>query len=118
LVLPVDGWTGTHEEVGRCPSWDAAGSRPTGSLSSIRRPARARWRCAGTNLGTYAQIKKSFYFWYFQMLRVIEDRIRQDDFRFIRDIWGDWSPGYRADEDMVHKRITDWLAAGPEVSAG
>ena len=58
----------------------------------------------GENLGTYAQIKKSFYFWYFQMQRVIEDRIRQDDFRFIQDIWGDWSPGYDADADMVHIR--------------
>ncbi|HEY2203266.1 MAG TPA: alpha/beta hydrolase [Pseudonocardia sp.] len=58
----------------------------------------------GENLNTYAQIKRSFYFWYFQMQRVIEDRIRQDDFAFIRDIWGDWSPGYRADEDLVHIR--------------
>jgi pimeloyl-ACP methyl ester carboxylesterase len=58
----------------------------------------------GENLGTYSQIKKSFYFWYFQMQRVIEDRIRQNDFEFIRDIWGDWSPGYQADEDMVHIR--------------
>ena len=58
----------------------------------------------GENLSTYAQIKKSFYFWYFQMQRVIEDRIRQDDFAFIQDIWGDWSPGYDADEDMVHIR--------------
>jgi pimeloyl-ACP methyl ester carboxylesterase len=58
----------------------------------------------GENLGTYAQIKKSFYFWYFQMQRVIEDRIREDDFRFIQDIWGDWSPGYRADDDMVYIR--------------
>jgi pimeloyl-ACP methyl ester carboxylesterase len=39
----------------------------------------------GENLGTYSQIKKSFYFWYFQMQRVIEDRIRQNDFAFIRD---------------------------------
>jgi len=58
----------------------------------------------GENLGTYPQIKKSFYFWYFQMQRVIEERIRQDDFAFIRDIWGDWSPGYRADEDMGYIR--------------
>jgi len=58
----------------------------------------------GENLGTYAQIKKSFYFWYFQMLEVIEDRIRQDDFAFIRDIWGDWSPGYAAEEDVAHVR--------------
>src|SRR3712207_8703068 len=33
-----------------------------------------------------------------------EDRIRQDDFQFIEDIWGDWSPGYDATEDMVHIR--------------
>ena len=58
----------------------------------------------GENLGTYSQIKKSFYFWYFQMLPVIEDRIRQDDFAFIRDIWGDWSPGYAAEEDVAHVR--------------
>lgn len=58
----------------------------------------------GENLSTYPQIKKSFYFWYFQMQRVIEDRIRQDDFAFIQDIWGDWSPGYNADEEMVHIR--------------
>ncbi len=58
----------------------------------------------GENLSTYPQIKRSFYFWYFQMLPVIEDRIRQDDFQFIRDIWGDWSPGYDATEDMVHIR--------------
>jgi pimeloyl-ACP methyl ester carboxylesterase len=58
----------------------------------------------GENLGSYAQIKRSFYFWYFQMQRVIEDRIRADDFAFIRDIWGDWSPGYVADEDLVHIR--------------
>ncbi|MBS4729533.1 alpha/beta hydrolase [Mycobacterium sp. SM1] len=56
------------------------------------------------NLFTYPQIKRSFYFWYFQMRHVIEDRVRQNDFEFIRDIWGDWSPGYQADEDLVHVR--------------
>jgi pimeloyl-ACP methyl ester carboxylesterase len=58
----------------------------------------------GENLGTYAQIKRSFYFWYFQMLPVIEDRLRQDDFAFVRDIWGDWSPGYAAAEEVAHVR--------------
>lgn len=58
----------------------------------------------GENLGSYSQIKKSFYFWYFQMQRVIEDRIRQDDFAFVADIWGDWSPGYDATEDLGHLR--------------
>lgn len=56
----------------------------------------------GENLGTYPQIKKSFYFWYFQMQRVIEDRIRQNNFEFILDIWGDWSPGYDARRDVEH----------------
>lgn len=58
----------------------------------------------GQNLSTYPQIKRSFYFWYFQMQRVIEDRIRANDFEFISDIWGDWSPGYDSTEDMVHIR--------------
>lgn len=58
----------------------------------------------GENFNTYAQIKKSFYFWFFQMERVIEDRIRADNWAFIRDIWNDWSPGYDADEDVAHLR--------------
>ena len=58
----------------------------------------------GQNLSTYAQIKRSFYFWYFQMQRVIEDRIRANDFEFISDIWGDWSPGYDSSVDLVHIR--------------
>lgn len=56
------------------------------------------------NVGSYEQIKKSFYFWYFQNQSIIEDRIRQDEFQFITDIWGDWSPGHDAEEDMVHIR--------------
>jgi pimeloyl-ACP methyl ester carboxylesterase len=70
----------------------------------------------GENLGTYEQIKKSFYFWYFQMQRVIEERIRQDDFAFIRDIWSDWSPGYDAEEDMAH--IRDALGDPDHLRAG
>lgn len=54
----------------------------------------------GANLPTYPQIKRSFYFWYFQMTRIIEDRIRENDFEFVRDIWGDWSPGHDATEDV------------------
>ena len=55
----------------------------------------------GENLfGSYAQIKKSFYFWYFQMLRVCEAAISANNFAFIDNIWGDWSPGYDASEDL------------------
>ena len=66
--------------------------------------SRLYYKVECENLGTYEQIKRSFYFWYFQMQRVIEDRIRQDDFAFIRDIWADWSPGYDAREDLPHAK--------------
>ncbi|MGY1618707.1 alpha/beta fold hydrolase [Geodermatophilus sp. SYSU D00691] len=56
------------------------------------------------NAGTYAQIKRSFHFWYFQMERVVEDRIRQDDWAWIRDTWADWSPGLESTEDVGHVR--------------
>jgi pimeloyl-ACP methyl ester carboxylesterase len=55
----------------------------------------------GENIVTYDQIKRSFYFWYFQMQRVAEDVISADDFAFIDRIWADWSPGYDASEDLL-----------------
>ncbi|MDT7697828.1 MAG: hypothetical protein QOJ30_153 [Pseudonocardiales bacterium] len=54
----------------------------------------------GENIVKYEQIKRSFYFWYFQMQRVAEDVISADDFAFIDHIWADWSPGYDASEDL------------------
>ena len=54
----------------------------------------------GENIVKYDQIKRSFYFWYFQNQRVAEDVIRADDFAFIDRIWADWSPGYDASEDL------------------
>jgi pimeloyl-ACP methyl ester carboxylesterase len=84
-----------------------------GAVAAYGAAGRApeRWRrCAilnippfevfGANLFSYAQIKRSFYFWFFQMRHVIEERISADDFAFIDDIWGDWSPGYDAAEDL------------------
>jgi pimeloyl-ACP methyl ester carboxylesterase len=84
---------------GAVGAWGAAGKEP------------GRWRrCVvlnippfaifGENIVTYDQIKRSFYFWYFQNQRVAEDVIRADDFAFIDRIWADWSPGYDASEDL------------------
>jgi pimeloyl-ACP methyl ester carboxylesterase len=56
----------------------------------------------GDNLFSYSQIKRSFYFWFFQMQEVIEDLISADNFAFIDNIWADWSPGYDAKEDLPH----------------
>ncbi|NMH99130.1 alpha/beta fold hydrolase [Pseudonocardia acidicola] len=84
---------------GAVAAWGAAGKEPD------------RWRrCVimnippfdifGVNLGRYEQIKRSFYFWYFQMQHVIEDVVSADDFAFIDHIWADWSPGYDASEEL------------------
>jgi pimeloyl-ACP methyl ester carboxylesterase len=86
---------------GAVGAWGAAGKGPD------------RWRrCIvinippfaifGENIPTYDQIKRSFYFWYFQMQQVAADVIAADDFAFIDRIWGDWSPGYDASEDLPH----------------
>jgi pimeloyl-ACP methyl ester carboxylesterase len=52
---------------------------------------------------SYAQIKRSFYFWFFQM-RVSDLRVPQNDFEFIDGLWHDWSPGYDAGEDLPHAK--------------
>jgi pimeloyl-ACP methyl ester carboxylesterase len=54
----------------------------------------------GKNLFSYAQIKKSFYFWFFQMQEVSGDVVSANNFEFIDNIWADWSPGYDASEDL------------------
>jgi pimeloyl-ACP methyl ester carboxylesterase len=56
----------------------------------------------GANLFSYDQIKRSFYFWFFQMQAVAEEIISADDFAFIDRMWEDWSPGYDATEDLPH----------------
>ncbi|MBK8018584.1 MAG: alpha/beta hydrolase [Betaproteobacteria bacterium] len=58
-----------------------------------------RWRRAvignvppwGTANFTYDQIKRSFYFWFFQ-LAAAEFFLGADDFAFIDGLWRDWSP--------------------------
>jgi pimeloyl-ACP methyl ester carboxylesterase len=70
----------------------------------------ARWRrCAIMNVPPlavfgeiafrYDQIKRSFYFWFFQM-RVSDQIIRANDLAFVDGLWADWSPGYDAKEDL------------------
>jgi len=72
----------------------------------------ARWRrCAIMNvppLGVfgrlafrYAQIKRSFYFLFFQM-KISDSIVAVDNLAFIDGLWADWSPGYDAKEDLPH----------------
>jgi pimeloyl-ACP methyl ester carboxylesterase len=47
----------------------------------------------------YDQIKRSFYFWFFQM-QVSNAIVPANDLAFIDGLWADWSPGYDAREDL------------------
>jgi pimeloyl-ACP methyl ester carboxylesterase len=51
----------------------------------------------------YEQIKRTFYFWFFQMA-VAEEAVAADDLRFIEGLWADWSPGHDAAEDVVYAK--------------
>jgi pimeloyl-ACP methyl ester carboxylesterase len=77
---------------------------------AAREPQRWR-RCAITNVpplavfgeigSSYAQIKRSFYFWFFQM-KIADAVVAADNLAFIDQLWADWSPGYDASEDLAH----------------
>ncbi len=84
---------------GAVAAWGAAGKEPD-SWSRCVILNIPPFEIFGENIGSYEQIKRSFYFWYFQMQHVAEDTIRGDDFAFIDHIWADWSPGYDASEDL------------------
>jgi pimeloyl-ACP methyl ester carboxylesterase len=84
---------------GAVAAWGAAGRAPErwGRCVILNIPP---FEIFGENIVTYDQIKRSFYFWYFQLQHVIEPSISANDFEFIDRIWGDWSPGYDAREDL------------------
>ena len=52
---------------------------------------------------TMEQIKRSYYFWFFQM--AISDAIvAADDLAFLDHLWSTWSPGYDAGEDLARAK--------------
>ena len=63
---------------------------------------------------TYDQIKKSFYMYFFQG-PVADFIVAANDLEFIARLWGDWSPGYDATEDVAHVR--DALGAQANLAA-
>jgi pimeloyl-ACP methyl ester carboxylesterase len=50
---------------------------------------------------TPAQLKRSWYIWFFQMAGLPEMIVPADDFAFIAKLWADWSPGYDAAGDVA-----------------
>lgn len=50
---------------------------------------------------TYAQLKRSWYMFFFQ--HALADMVvGMGDLAFINGLWADWSPGYAASEDLAH----------------
>lgn len=49
----------------------------------------------------YPQLKRSFYFWLFQM-SIAERLVAAQDLAFIEQLWRDWSPGYDPAPEMAH----------------
>jgi pimeloyl-ACP methyl ester carboxylesterase len=50
---------------------------------------------------TYAQLKRSWYMFFFQH-GLADIVVGMDDLSFIDGLWADWSPGYDAGEDLPH----------------
>lgn len=51
----------------------------------------------------YAQIKRSFYFWFFQMA-ASEAIVAANDLAFLESLWRDWSPDYDPTPEMEKLR--------------
>src|SRR3954454_6009771 len=51
---------------------------------------------------SYEQIKRSFYFWFFQMREGAKEVVSASNFALIDGIWADWPPGYDATEDLPY----------------
>lgn len=77
--------------------------------------ASERWRrvvtaavpppgCMDTAMTTYDQLKRSWYMFFFQVAGFSDAVVGMDGLEFVRRLWGDWSPGYDATEDMEHLR--------------
>ena len=54
-------------------------------------------------LATFAQLKRSWYIFFFQSV-LAEPIVAADDLAFVAKLWSDWSPGYDATVDLEHVR--------------
>src|SRR5207253_8705853 len=62
----------------------------------------------------YAQIKRSFYMFFFQ-LPFAEAAVSLNDLAFIDGLWADWSPGHDGKEDVAH--VKDCLRQPANIEA-
>ncbi|OBI85121.1 alpha/beta fold hydrolase [Mycobacterium asiaticum] len=61
---------------------------------------------------SYAQLKRSFYIWFIQLVGLAETALLQPS--FWEQLWADWSPGYDATEDIswLREHVTAETIAG------
>ncbi len=66
----------------------------------------------GTSMFSYAQLKRSFYIWFIQQVGLAEATLLEPG--FWESLWGDWSPGYDAREDIswLRQYVTSETVAG------
>lgn len=78
---------------GAVAAWGAAAAGPKcwRRLAILNIPPLAIF---GQVAFTYEQIKRSFYFWFFQM-EVAESIVGLNDLAFLEGLWADWSPNYK-----------------------
>src|SRR5207302_4428357 len=62
----------------------------------------------------YAQLKRSFYIFFFQS-PLADVAVAMNDLAFIDGLWADWSPGYKPAEDVT--RVKDSLRAPENLAA-
>ena len=62
-----------------------------------------------------AQLKRSWYIWFFQMAGLPEVLVPADDFALVRTLWQDWSPGLDGAADVA--RVAEALADPANLAA-
>ena len=83
-------------------TYGAAGSAPDRWRKVVAMAVPVGPALAGSFF-TYDQIKRSFYMYFFQH-PLADVLVAADDQAFIARLWGDWSPGYDATEDLAFVR--------------
>lgn len=87
---------------GALAAYNAASAAPDRWRKVITAAVPPPAAMAGAML-TYAQLKRSWYMFFFQV-GLSDFVVGADDLSFIESLWNDWSPGYDCTEDMNYVR--------------
>jgi pimeloyl-ACP methyl ester carboxylesterase len=91
-------------------SYGAVAHRPERFQRLVAMSVPHRATLSGRMFMSPAQLKRSWYMWFFQ-LPIAEMAIRADDYGLIEKLWRDWSPGYEPPAD--HLRAVKEILGSP-----